>query len=527
MSDQFYFFYYKYPNLSDVRTQWITLDALASTEDQRAFFDVLHLYSYAVSAVLDRDGIIRYKSPSIQFRFGYQPQELIGLPASTNVHADDIDRLTQAYEEALQQPGHPVVCSFRYKHKSAGYLNVEGLLINQFDHPAIQGFIVHFQNNTEMHRMNNALVESREHLDLALKGARIGIWDWDIANKKLFYNLEWGAMLGYTAEEMKFDEEFWEHLIHPDDKAIAMNRLNQHLKGITETYEAEYRLRKKDGAYLWILDRGKVLSRDASGQAIRAAGIHQDIHAKRSAQESLQERTAALKRMNLELEQFAYITSHDVRAPMSNLVGLIHLLEQNEGNLDENVQLIRMMKSSILDLQKSLDNVDKILAGAGMTSEEPKVLQLKVLVYQVLRSFAQEVKAAGVTVNADFSKAPSIRYPYSHLHSYFVNLISNAIKFRSTKRKLQLTIRSYPTIDGLNIMVQDNGIGIDLEQFGDRIFQIHERFHAAEYGKGLGLFMIKKQLHYLGGDISVESEPDKGTTFLLRLTEQNHTFYAK
>lgn len=513
--------------MSDLLSKLITPDHLSSGLDQRAFFEVLQQHSFTATAIVDEDGLIQYKSPSVEFLFGYKPDELIGKPATHNIHPDDTEQLRVAYEEAMQNPGQPITCSFRYKHKSKGYLNVEGALVNQFDHPDIEGFIVHYRDNTDMYRMNEALIESREHLDLALKGARIGIWDWDIPNKKLFYNLEWGGMLGYSLEEMKFDEDFWEELIHPEDKEIAISRLEKHLRGESDSYEAEYRLRKKDGEYLWVLDRGKVFSRDDNGSPIRAAGIHQDIHAKKTAEESLRERTAALKRMNLELEQFAYITSHDVRAPMSNLVGLLKLLENNDGDADENRQIIKMFKSSVLDLQKSLDNVDKILTGAGMTNEAPRQLQLEAIFNQVLRSFKQEVKAVQADIRKDFTQAPEITYLYSHLHSYFVNLISNAIKFRSSKRKLKLSVRSYPTAEGVTVMVQDNGIGIDLEQYGDRIFQIHERFHATEYGKGLGLFMIKKQLHYLGGDISVESEIDKGTTFLLRLKNQNTSSHAK
>lgn len=492
----------------------------STSKEVKRFYDELLTHSFTATAIVNQDGTIRYKSPSVKHLFGYDPADLIGKTAASNIYPEDIPRLEEVIEEAMQRPGQPIHCEFKYRHKTKGYLQVEAQVINLFQEPMIQGMVIHYRDNTTLYAMNEALMESREHLDLALQGAQLGIWDWNIRNQSIFYNKEWGIMLGYDPSEIRLEEDFWEGLIHPDDKAVALQKLEDHLAGKTSRYEAEYRLRTRTGQYRWILDRGQVLERDEEGHAVRAAGIHQDIHHRKSVQQSLQERTEELKRMNLELEQFAYITSHDVRAPMSNLVGLVQLIDLNKGDSTDNVQILKMIRSSILDLQKSLDNVDKILTGTGLTEEEPRKLRLQRVFEQVIKGFTTEIKEVNATIDYDFSAAPSITYPYSHIQSCFVNLLSNAIKYRSSDRKLVIAVKSFTTNEGVNIMVQDNGIGIDLTQYGDRIFQIHERFHAKEYGKGLGLFMLRKQLNYMGGQITVESMPDKGTTFMLQLKEQ-------
>jgi len=141
-----------------------------------------------------------------------------------------------------------------------------------------------------------ALSAAGEQLDLALRGADLGLWDWHIPSGKVTFNQRWAQMLGYTLDEITPHVSTWEKLVHPDDMPAIKIAVEAHLKGETPLYETEHRMRHKDGHWIWILDRGKVMERDAQGNAVRAVGTHLDITARKTVEMRLRESEALLQR---------------------------------------------------------------------------------------------------------------------------------------------------------------------------------------------------------------------------------------
>jgi PAS domain S-box-containing protein len=145
-------------------------------------------------------------------------------------------------------------------------------------------------------RAEAALRESEQRLKLALRAGQLGFWDWHVASGRVVYGGEWAAMLGYAPEEIEPHVRAWESLLHPDDREATTRALDAHVSGRTPFYEAEHRLRAKDGRWVWVLGRGMVVERDADGRALRAIGTNQDISARREAEAALrqsEERLAA------------------------------------------------------------------------------------------------------------------------------------------------------------------------------------------------------------------------------------------
>jgi len=140
------------------------------------------------------------------------------------------------------------------------------------------------QDVTERHRAEAALREQGERLDLVLKGANLGMWDWNIPTGEVVFNARWAEMLGYTLAEIEPNVSSWEKLLHPDDKPGVMAVLTDHLAGRTPVYQTEHRLRAKSGEWVWVLDSGMIFARDAQGNPLRAAGIHQDITQRKEAE---------------------------------------------------------------------------------------------------------------------------------------------------------------------------------------------------------------------------------------------------
>ena len=130
---------------------------------------------------------------------------------------------------------------------------------------------------TENKLKNRSLKETKRRLEMAIKGANLGIWDWNIENETITINNNWAEMLGYQKSDIKPKLSEWERLLHPNDEKLVLKKLQEHLEGKSEYYEAEQRLRTNDNKYKWIRDIGKVFERDENGKPVRAVGIHLDI----------------------------------------------------------------------------------------------------------------------------------------------------------------------------------------------------------------------------------------------------------
>ncbi len=152
------------------------------------------------------------------------------------------------------------------------------------------GVLTVFRDITDDVRTRRDLMDSRERLSLALEAAQDGVWDWDVPTGRMIYSRSWATMLGLDLDDLAPDQSTWERLIHPDDRTRAMALLQAHLRGDVPVYETEVRLRHARGHYIWVLDRGKVVARNAAGEALRIAGTHRDITDRKEAELALEVR---------------------------------------------------------------------------------------------------------------------------------------------------------------------------------------------------------------------------------------------
>ena len=153
----------------------------------------------------------------------------------------------------------------------------------------------------ELERLRREAAEG-ERLAFAIDGAEDGVWDWDVPSGAVHYSALWCRMLGYAPEEIEPHVRSWEQLVHPDDLAHVRAALDDHFTGRTSRYVTEHRVRRHDGGWTWILDRGKVVSRDASGRPLRMVGTHKDITAGRAAADALVASDALARQQLSELE---------------------------------------------------------------------------------------------------------------------------------------------------------------------------------------------------------------------------------
>lgn len=240
--------------------------------------------------------------------------------------------------------------------------------------------------------------------------------------------------------------------------------------------------------------------------------------ARNKAEEERDQLIEDLTSRNQDLNQFAYITSHNLRAPLSNLIGLIDIL--NYDLLDEyNKTIVDMFKDSAQKLNETIYDLTQMLSIKSNKNVKIEPVSVSRIFKKVCNSFTKQIHTMGIYIHTDF-QCEMIPFNKSYLESVLMNLMSNAVKYCSENRALRIEVTTFPDKNGNIIMTfKDNGMGIDLLKHKDRIFGLNERFHSHVNGSGVGLFITKTQITSLGGEISVESEVDKGSTF--RVTIKN------
>ncbi len=250
---------------------------------------------------------------------------------------------------------------------------------------------------------------------------------------------------------------------------------------------------------------------DDQGIATGFLGVATDISDLENAKSDLEVLATRLQKQNNQLLNFARITSHNLRSPVSNLNTILYLYKESEG--DEKETLFEHFEAVIHHLTETLDQlVDslKIQEDPGRDSEWVNFEDIFNKTKQILAGAIIETQAI---VTADFSSADKIEYPKSYLESIMLNLLSNAMKYRSPRRipniHFQTAYRNGETI----MKVSDNGLGIDLKKHGNSLFGLNKTFHEHAEAKGVGLYITKKQIEAMGGYITAESEVEKGTTF--------------
>jgi len=260
-----------------------------------------------------------------------------------------------------------------------------------------------------------------------------------------------------------------------------------------------------------IIMRVKILNRDRWNASMLEAMEVQNLKLL-SQQQDLKNLSIDFSSRNTELEHFTHIISHDLRGPLSNIISLIDILE-DDGHTGGNNPAFKMLKNSSAGLFHRLDDLIILLRDkkGGMLLKEPVVLSQ--LLAEVMANYKMEIERSGTEIDFDFEASDEVFFVKIYMQSILQNLISNAIKYRNHDRKNRITLKTFREEGKLRIMIRDNGQGIDMDKYGRDIFGLFKTFHTSEDSHGVGLYLVKKQVNEMDGDITIHSEPGHGTTF--------------
>lgn len=332
----------------------------------------------------------------------------------------------------------------------------------------------------------------------------------------LFVNAAFENMTGYKTEEsigMSLDILF--------GKKSDVKQTETLKKSIREYQicEVETICYKKDGTVFWInFTMIPVTNKD--GDHSHWISIQREVTEVKEKEKEREQLIRELTKNNNDLKQFSYITSHNLRAPLSNLTGLLNLIDDIPIENPELKELIDGFSTSTHLLNETINDLVKVI----IIKDNPSIKKEKVPIKEVFENVFNQLNfMIGLykpILKIELEEEYISNINKSYLESIFLNLMTNSIKYRSTTNQLKITISSKIENDELVISFKDNGIGIDMEKNKDKIFGLYQRFHNHPDSKGLGLYLVKSQVESMGGTITVDSKVGKGTTFTLNFKKQ-------
>ncbi|GAL85973.1 phytochrome-like protein cph1 [Sporocytophaga myxococcoides] len=331
--------------------------------------------------------------------------------------------------------------------------------------------------------------------------------------KNDYINKRWFDYTGASYEKSR--DWKWLEFIHPDEVEITLTRWKNCLES-GDIYENEYRIRRFDGIYRWYQVRA-IPIKNNNDKITKWIGIQTDIDDKKRSEEKL-------KQQNEDLDNFIYMVSHDLKAPVSNIEGLVSvmhgLLDEKNINKEGITDILKMIESSIGKFRNNLFELIEIAKSQKTSTENSEDIYLANILKEVKAMLEEPIKKYNAIIKEDFSEIPTIKFAKKNLQSILHNLISNAIKYHSPNRIPEIFINTRLEENYIVLSVKDNGLGLEKEQ-ADKIFSEFKRLHKDVEGSGVGLYLVKRIITNSGGKIEVESENGKGSVFKVYFKSNN------
>lgn len=500
--------------ITDLTPQQVLRDQLASSE--RKFRLLAENIPGAIYLCRnDERYSVLYLNDAIQTLTGYPVADFFSGKVTFDMlfHPDDKDRIRKTVNEsiAVRERFH---LRYRIRHASGEWRWLDESGVGVFDNDELvmlEGYLSDITQQIQAEENLKKIAE--ENLRFFNNPVHLNaVADFDGYVRRI--SPSWAKILGWNEQELR--SRTLMDFIHPDDVTstrLALRNISR--SGKVHTFENRFAC--KDGSFQWLLWAATL---DPETEMIYVSAI--DISERKRSEatildskSTLEGITLQLQERNRQLDEFAHIISHNLRAPLKNIHALVNLLDDQSGITDYKV-IFEKLKNVSKNLGETMNELMDTLKVRSQPQVDLTDLRFKEVLDKVVQSLEGDLIMAQAAVTFDFNEAPVVRYSKPYLESIFQNLLTNAVKYRSPHRKPAIHFRSGKVDDHIELKVSDNGQGIDLEKFGDKLFGLHKTFHDHEEARGVGLFLIKTQIEAMGGTITAESEVDKGTTFTIR-----------
>ena len=454
---------------------------------------------------------LEYFSPSAVRISGYSPEEAMLKPVFYFMHPDEYEKAIAFFKESYNSPGVSLQNQFRIINKQGVIIWIEGTILNLLDNKNIKAYIVNYRDITTRKKLEE---------EQALTASIVNSSDDGIISKNIegiitSWNLGAEKILGYTAKET-----IGKHisLLLPLELRGEEKKILEAIRAGQSVDHYETQRKKKGGE---IIDVSLTISpiKDVLGNIVGASKIMRDITERKKFENDLIHYNAELKKTNTELDRFVYSTSHDLRAPLKSMLGLISVTKEDVENDEILIDRLSMLENSVLKLDDFIEDILNYSKNSRVELEKEEIDFYKVVSeIQENHKFMEGLKEMDFRVKVD-SKVKFIS-DKGRINVILSNILSNAIKYQNQKKEtsfvdISITCNKTSAI----IVVEDNGIGVSVND-KDKIFDMFYRGTTVSTGSGLGLYIVKETLERLEGKIDVESELGKGTRLIVEIPNQ-------
>jgi PAS domain S-box-containing protein len=494
-------------------------------------FRALIQNSSDIIRILNREGRIIYESDSAERILGYPASSLIGRNPLEFIHPDDLERVKQDFRNVLERTNPGTSAEFRIRKNDGEFVWVDSIATNLLDIPGVNGIVITTRPIQQRKEAELALNESEERLRLALEGAEIASWDWDLPSGNSVFSDRFYTMLGYEPREFPATYEGWTALIHPDDRDRVLPDLRRQIEEKRPLCEIEFRLLSKDGHWFWIQSRGKIVGTDEAGNATRLTGVNIDITNRKLMESEIRslnivleqrvrDRTEALAKTNEALEEEISQRQEAEKKLKGSYDEKVLLLKEVHHRVKNNLQII----ASLLSLQSRYIKDESSRAVIRESQNRVRAMALvheklyrsedlaHISLYDYIRFLGTglfqfyDAKPRGIQfmldirdVNVDIDTAIPLGLVINEL-------ISNSLKYAFPDgRNGEIFISVKKERHTLTVVYRDNGIGIP----GDLDWRDTQ---------SLGLRLVNTLVDQLNG--TVELDRSAGTQFTMVLQEK-------
>jgi len=469
-------------------------------------------------AIWDSDLLLNttYWGEGFYTLFGYRPDAMkeMGLTFIDFLHPDDQQRVDQSFRRSVAGEDLNWIEEYQFRKADGEYAFVQdkAVIIRSGEGEAVRVIgAMHDITRQKKEEQRLKLLES------VITNSSDSILIAEIKEKDplhpavVYVNSTFESMTGYSIDEIRGKTRILFKGEKSDENDYA--RLNEAYR-LNQPIEFEALNYRKSGEEFWV-NTSLIPVANQIGQFTHWIAIQRDTTRRKKREIEREQLVKDLTRTNQELKQFSFITSHNMRAPLTNLMAILDLIDLSTIHDPITLELMEGFRISTQHLNSTLNDLVEIL----IIKEKEKVEQVWVPFEETCQtvqlSVQKQIQDSGAMIHANFSTAPGARFNPAYMESIFLNLITNSIKYAKKDRKPILFIYSLETEQYTQLIFEDNGLGFNMAKVQNKIFGLYQKFHNHPDSKGIGLYLVHSQVTSLGGSIEVESEENEGTKFII------------
>ena len=457
-----------------------------------------------------------YWNKGIKGIFGYN-EDQVGDSSKwwfDNIHPEDSIKMSIKLYSFIEQKTENWQDEYRFKCADNSYKYVldRGFLLKDENGKAvrmigaIQDVTKQKEEELRLKLLETVIVQTKDSIVITEAG-----FNENKLPKIIYVNPAFSVMTGYESSEITGESP--DILKGPNsdinDIKKIIGAIKNRKEGLIEMISC-----KKNKEEFW-LRFSMIPIYNSDNELSHWVSIQRDISDEKKQEKEKEQLIRELTKNNKDLKEFSYITSHNLRAPISNLTGLLSLIEDIEIEDPELKEILFGFNKSTHLLNETVNDLTKVMIIKDHPSIQKENLLLKEVFENVFSQLSFQFEEHKPVLKIDFENVPVLNVNKAYIESILLNLLTNSIKYRAEGKTLKITITATQIDNSIVLIFKDNGIGIDLERNRDKVFGLYQRFHDYPDSKGLGLYLVKSQVEAMGGTISITSEVNKGTAFTL------------